>query len=629
MKKRKLLLSLNEVNEKYLQEADPSARKMSKRVLASILAASFCLLAALNLWLFLPFSNEAPSVAEYADSEYYSIIQKINDYQHKRRNTAYKNNFDKLSSRFEDILGSVTMDGSNAAGSAGTANGSGSGESYREVTDNQTDGVIEGDRIKRSDTHIYYLAKNFLSVYSIAGEESEKVASFDLASLSFLSGNSPYFGEWEFFLSSDCKTVTVIAPYFDYENKTASVAVVSLNVENPQAITEKNVFTVSGSYLSSRKTDSGLLLFTRFNIAAELDFDKKETYLPRIDRGNGEEFLAAIDIFSPSELSSLSYTVVLKVEENALEFEGASAFLSYSSEVYVSEENVFALRSFNEITESDGIRITKAKTEISCLSFADGFAHRGSFTVDGSVKDRYSLDEYEGTLRIFTTLSESHHSVKEDGNGNTSLTLDTSRNGTNAALYLISLEDFSIVNKVERFAPDGESVRSARFDGVNAYVCTSIELKDPVFFFDLTDPYHITHKETGTIDGFSTSLVDLGEGYLLGIGVGGFDSVKVEVYREGNDTVTSVCSYEVKDARYSLDYKAYYINREQRLVGLGIGDYKTGASYYVVLLFDGYELHEILHLSVTGDNDVKRGVYIDGCFYAFGESGYIVQKITS
>jgi len=631
VKRKKLLTALNEIDDKYLKEADPSAkRKLGTRALAAILAASFCCLAVLNLWLFLPRANKAPSVAKYEGSEYYGVIEKINLYQHKRK-TTYKNNFNMLWSKAEDIIGSFapSLDGSDMSGAAGgSANGSGIGR-YEEITDNQTDGVIEADRIKRSDTHIYHLAGSLLSVYSIKGEESEKVGVFDLSTLSHLSGSASYHGEWEFFLSADCKTVTVIAPYFSFDSKEAFVSLVSLNVESPDAITVKNVFSVSGSYLSSRKTEDGILLFTRFNIWGNIDFDKKETYLPKIDRGEGVEFLPAESIFSPEELSTLAYTVVLKVGEDGLALGGVSAFLSYSEEVYVSEENVYALRTYSDVNEEDGIRISKAKTEISCLSYRNTFTHKGSFTVDGRVLNRYSLDEYEGTLRVFTTLSESRYSVKEDGIGDSaSVGVTAVGSGTNAALYLVDLTDFSLKGKVERFAPDGETVKSARFDGVNAYVCTSVEMKDPVFFFDLSDPENITYKETGTIEGFSTALVDFGDGALLGIGVGGWNSVKLEIYTEGENGVLPLSAYEIKNAGYSSEYKAYYIDRENRLVGLGIIDWKTGESYYLVLLFDGYELREVAKLPIKGDFDEMRGVYIGGYFYAFGSEDYAVEKIT-
>jgi uncharacterized secreted protein with C-terminal beta-propeller domain len=102
------------------------------------------------------------------------------------------------------------------------------------------------------------------------------------------------------------------------------------------------------------------------------------------------------------------------------------------------------------------------------------------------------MDEYDGNLRVFTTTS------------------DTS---VNVSLFIINAEKLKVVKSVEGFAPAGESVRSARFEKTTAYVCTSKLFTDPVFFFDLSDINNITYKDTGTIEGYSTSLVDFTNGY--------------------------------------------------------------------------------------------------------------------
>ena len=91
---------------------------------------------------------------------------------------------------------------------------------------------------------------------------------------------------------------------------------------------------------------------------------------------------------------------------------------------------------------------------------------------------------------------------------------------TNASLFVINLSDNSIRASVEGFAPEGEEVASVRFEGDKLYVCTAVIrlFSDPVFFFDLSDYENITYTDTGYIEGFSSSLINLGEGYLLGIG---------------------------------------------------------------------------------------------------------------
>ena len=179
---------------------------------------------------------------------------------------------------------------------------------------------------------------------------------------------------------------------------------------------------------------------------------------------------------------------------------------------------------------------------------------------------------------------------------------------------------------MERFAPQGESVQSVRFDKDKAYVCTAIVLTDPVFVFDLSDLNNITYKDTGTITGYSSSLINFGEDYLLGIGYGAsFDTMKLEIYTETATGVESVCSYEMPNCYFASEYKSYYINRDKHLIGIGYDDYNQinetdFINHYTLFLFDGYDFVKLIDEEITGFNDYKRAVLIDGYFYMFGEN---------
>jgi hypothetical protein len=161
-------------------------------------------------------------------------------------------------------------------------------------------------------------------------------------------------------------------------------------------------------------------------------------------------------------------------------------------------------------------------------------------------------------------------------------------------------------------------------------VCTAIEVTDPVYFFDLSDLNNITYKETGNIDGFSTSLINMGNGYLLGIGRENWSTFKVEIYKETETGVEGFCKYTLNNTGYSEEYKSYYIDRENKFVGLGIIDRNrsNNNSRYLLLHFDGYALRELLNVSFTGANDLKRGVYIDGFMYLFGENNFLVKEVS-
>ena len=200
------------------------------------------------------------------------------------------------------------------------------------------------------------------------------------------------------------------------------------------------------------------------------------------------------------------------------------------------------------------------------MSYAGGeLTLLGSADIPGTIKDQYSMDERDGTLRAVTTLNR----YFPKSSGDASLLPPY---GQNAGVYVISLSDFTVLGSLEWFAPEDEQVMSVRFESVRfekeenaVWVCTAIKITDPVFKIDLSDPKNITYIRTEDIDGYSTSLVDFTGGTLLGIGYGTWDSLKIEVYAEDGDSVRSLDAYEVKDASFASEYKAYLIDRENAL----------------------------------------------------------------
>ena len=618
MKKIDWYRSLSLADDKYVAEACSFNASMAKRRVGriSLLAACACLLLFLNLWLFIPHRTTPPSVSRYEDSEYYGIIQQLNDLTFEQ--PRYKNNAAMILASIKALSPPLVGD------SDPDYTGSDYGSEYREITDNQVAGVIEADRIKRSDTHIYYLDDTVLRIYSIDKENTAEVGSYEIIP----EGKHHYSDTWEFYLSDDCRTVTVITQY--YNDSLRHVRLLSLDVSNPAAVIEKDSFDITGKYLTSRKTDGSILLLTEFVVDKRtLDFDDESTFLPRIDEGEGARTIPASSITSPEALSSARYTVVMKLDERNLQLRGTAAYLSYSEEAYVSAEHVFLTNAYTDITEAeDGSVTSTAKTEISCLTYGgDTFEGRGEITVDGYLKDQWSMDEYEGILRVFTTTSTL--TSKQSVEGGTA-TLRPISSTNNTSLYCIDLTSLEIVASVIDFAPPNEVIKSVRFDKEAAYVCTLLDLSnqlllDPIFFFDLSDLDNITRKDTGTIEGFSTSLINFGDGYLLGIGRGGSSNFKIEVYEETEDGVRSVCSFEPDASGYSTEYKSYYVDRENKLVGIGVVG--KWLNEYLLLHFDGYEIVKLAEVSLDGATANMRGVFIDGYMYMFGKGEFKVKKV--
>lgn len=610
MKRDDFLKAVGEINDDFIDEAAPVRKKrgIGWQKFAALAACVAIVFSALGLYLFLPEDVFDPDVSKYVGSEYYQIITRIEKFYKK----SSSNNFDNL---FGATDGDVMEEGGEP-----TASPDGDSGEYVEVTDNQVAGVVEADLIKRSSTHVYYLYLDTLYVYSIQGESTKLAGSYTLPN--FEDVKYSYKNRYEMFLSEDAKTVTLIAPYYS-KNDEAATAIISIDVSNPKEIRESARVCVCGSYLSSRLTNGKLLMISSYR-PTDPDFDKPETFVPKIDTGNGMKAISPDSITYPDELTSSMYTVVTSLDGDTLSLSGCRAFLSYSEQLYVSDNAVYATRGYVDAQESDSVHVYTRKTDVTKLSYAgDKLELCGTFTVDGYVKDQYSLDEHDGVLRIVTTTEKWGYGA------------DVENNGTNASLYCVDATSFETLAKVESFAPWGETVRSVRFDGDAAYVCTSIQLSDPVFFFDLSDLGNITYTDTGTIEGFSTSLINFGNGYLIGIGVGGESStLKIEVYTESGDTVIPLCSYELEGTYYSLDYKSYYVDRKNQLIGLGVGCYSgerfkdDGGHGYILLSFDGYALHELLSIGIDCEPLRTRGVYINDCFYIFGGDEMIVKRVS-
>lgn len=640
MKNRKLFCAMSLADDKYVEEAAP--RRLTRRPQWqkwTAIAACLCLLVtALNLVLFIPFNTNPPDVSEYADSEYYSVIESLNALTFQK--PKYKNNFQSLMATLRSI-GKAFDNGMGGAmapdvGENGMA-GEDISQKYEEVTDNQVAGVIEGDIFKRSDKYIYYMSGKNLYVYSIEKEDSKRVFSCSLDRSQEEINGYYYTHDFEMYLSADCQTLTVIMPFYSMNKDgwvRSMVDIVSLDVSDPANTKETKRITVTGGYLSSRVVDGQLMVMTNM-LVQNPDFSDESTFLPQIDSGNGFESIAPENIVLPDNLTSARYTTVFMLDETTLAPLGNAAFLSYSQEVYVSTDSIYATSQYTDRTKlDDGYTKTEVMTEIARLSYAGGtLTPMGKTTVSGRIKDQYSLDEYEGILRVVTTVDSSKFKETITGNNASIGILDESGAiGTNASLYCIDIDTWETVAKVENFAPWGETVESVRFDGDKAYVCTAVvvTLTDPVFFFDLSDLNNITVKDTGEIDGYSWSLVNFGNGYLLGVGVNGAWERKIEIYEESEDGIVSVTAYE-KRVDCALDYKAYFIDRKNQLIGLGVTDWSYGhgdeKDRYVVLHFDGFELHEMLNIEIGNLHSRCRATLIDGYMYILGFDRLEVVKL--
>lgn len=616
--------------DEYMDNIQKKAKKIKtrRRVIASSVTAAFVLV--LCLTLFVPGGSPAENLNRYHN-------QILNFFhRHEKPNSDPQNGYDNLIKQLKQMSfgydnginiespadgapGDNMQDGS--AGSSGTPE---SGESYVEVTDNQVSGVIEGDLFKRSNQYLYHLnGKKKLDVYSIAGEDSALVGTFDIKNAfeQMEHFDNLYITGGEMYLSEDCTQITLVLELgFRWGAAKTMTAVLSLDVSDPTDIRLTQEAYFEGYNASSRMIDGKLLLVYEYWLFAEPDYDDPTTFVPCY--GTYEKNMRAIDasdIVCPEDPYSTSYTVMALLDADTAQILDTHAVFGGSGTTYVSRDAVYSVSM--GICYGDDSRSWRDVMTVTGVSFGTGkLETMGSIKLDGKVKDQYSLDEYDGTLRVAaSTRSCQYKFVKDEDDRPMYASAQLEKN---CSLYCIDLSTWALSASIVGFAPDGEEVTSARFDGANAYICTAeiVIMSDPVYFFDLSDLSNITWKNTPIIDGYSSSLIRFGDA-LVGIGMNELGGLKIEAYAQGTENVESIACFE-RNASFSSEYKSYLIDRENGYIGIPISDIESDwNSEFLLLHFDGTQFVEVTRVSITYSLANVRATVIDGYLYVLSYNG--------
>ena len=623
-KDERFLLSINGIDDEYIDQAKESFKAPKKRIgFKKILLIAACITVLLSLYLFVPYStNTAKSVSDNTDSEYYFIIEKLNNMYYGPK-VKSQTNFQYLARIFFRSFLRPT-DGNSNSGESSGIKGPNLTTSYIEATDNQVQGIIESDVVKRSDKHIYYLQSGeVLKIYSIDKENSALVGEYSLQR-SFINLEAK-----EMFLSQDCKTVTVIAQTHDKNTYSYETILINLDVSDPANISIISKASVSGSFTSSRMVNGKLLLITDY-LPMGANYNDDSTFIPYITDTVGRQLFEPENIYVPETVGYIAYKVISYFDVNDLRCIDNYALFSCDKKPYINENYLFfSCNVYRKESDFWGRITTTAYSEICAVSYGEqGLSLVGSVTVEGIVDSRFSMDEYGGYLRVATSTETLTTKISGER--------DRDKTKRSASLYCIGLSDWKVVSSVEKFAPNGDEITSARFDGNYGYICTAlkIEFTDPVYFFDLTDINNITYTDTGIIEGFSSSLISFGDGYLLGIGYGDTSrNMKIEIYKDTEQKVVSVCKFETPSYDFPDEYKSYLIDRENKLFGVCFMSAQPTddgeRDLFVLLQFKNEQLTPVFTGPLRSASNYSRALYIDGYLYMLGdgEDSIKVEKV--
>jgi uncharacterized secreted protein with C-terminal beta-propeller domain len=218
--------------------------------------------------------------------------------------------------------------------------------------------------------------------------------------------------------------------------------------------------------------------------------------------------------------------------------------------------------------------------------------------VPGSPLNQFSLDEYNGDLRIATTLSASTMFGRGESEND---------------LYVLG-SDLSTKGQIQGLAL-GERIYSARFIEDTAYLVTFRQI-DPFFVVDLSNPTSPRVAGELKIPGFSSYLHPLTDTKILGVGQENNQS-KLSIFDVGNP------DNPIESDKYTLDeyysevqnnHHAFLLDPKNQVFFM-----PAGSSGYI-FSYNG----ELSLERVISDISAKRAIYIDNYLYVIGEQKMVV-----
>jgi Beta propeller domain len=207
------------------------------------------------------------------------------------------------------------------------------------------------------------------------------------------------------------------------------------------------------------------------------------------------------EMYRPSDPDGFGVVTVISMNASTDASFKAVGIVAEPGLVYSSREALYLTDT--DYSFSGNMRET---TDIYKLSYVDGVAApTATGVVPGRILNQYSMGEYEGFLRVATTVGPTF-----SGFGQVSVPHNN--------VYVLEQtgDELNVVGSVEDIAPR-ETIQSARFIGDRGYVVT-FEQIDPFFTMDLADPRNPRVVGELKVPGFSTFIVPMDENHILTVG---------------------------------------------------------------------------------------------------------------
>lgn len=549
------------------------------------------------------------------------------------------------------------------------------------ATNVQVEGVDEADIVKTDGVYIYTISKNKLYIVR-AGARPELTSL-----ISFEPGDNPrdmFIAEGRVLVignrsqwkpdplpmpmmdqqwrGSTAPSPSSIMPREpDYYPRTGQVTFINLyNTGNGSVPRLERELEFDGQYLTSRMIDDyAYLVMNQYAYGWQ---GSGEPLIP-LYRDSFEEgaqapgpMVGCADVSYITPVRQGQYLTIASIPmgsaRGSVEKE---VILGAGETVYASLKNLYAAKTDYDSRAGGAFfewgSSARENTSLNKFALSRGrIRHVASGSVAGRLLNQFSMDEYEGNLRLATTVGH------------------VSRGGaaTDNRVYVLGpqLEELGAETNI---AP-GEQIYSARFMGRRGYLVTFKKV-DPFFTLDLSDPYRPRVVGKLKIPGFSDYLHPYDETHIIGVGK---ETVEAEEgdfawYQGMKMAIFDVSDFENPrelhriiigdrgtDSEALRDHKAFLFSRERNLLVLPIqlaeiDPYQKqdpnfrnaygqqtfrGAFVYDISLERGFLergriTHDYYHDYYGGSGNIRRALYIGNDLYTISDSYIKVNNLSS
>jgi inhibitor of cysteine peptidase len=228
-------------------------------------------------------------------------------------------------------------------------------------------------------------------------------------------------------------------------------------------------------------------------------------------------------------------------------------------------------------------------------------------SVPGQLLNQFSLDEFEGNLRVATTVGSTGFSYR--GPDDAAVTND-----------ITILDSHLMVKGQVQDIDSGERLFAVRFSGKRGYLVT-FKQTDPFSILDLSNPAHPEVSGSITLPGFSTYLHELTPELVLGVGQDNA-SPKISLFKVSDPhqpALVSTASLSGYWSEVGNDPHAFLQDPDHKVVV--IPQEQTAEVYSYA--------DDTLRLVAKVSDSVHRSAYIGDNLYLIGDKGVHVLDETT